>query len=60
MVGSKENSKFDVGVKGLIIYNPQTCGIVLENVAEILVVLLIYCWFNYLVQLGLYSASTES
>ena len=32
---------------------PQTCGIVLENVAEILMVLLIYCWFNYLVQLGL-------
>ena len=27
--------------------------ILLENVAEILVVLLIYCWFNYLVQLGL-------
>ena len=115
MVGSKENYKFDVGVKGLIIYllgiivsclhmfrilhalislismwvliilpgnvmsrtmhyinylfdyivingcdymfGYKQVEILLENVAEILVVLLIYCWFNYLVQLGLWSAS---
>ena len=25
----------------------QTCGILLENVVEILVFPLIYCWFNY-------------
>ena len=105
MVGSKENYKFDVGVKGLIIYllgiivsclhmfrilhalislismwvliilpgnvmsrtmhyinylfnyivingcdymfGYKQVEILLENVAEILVVLLIYCWFNY-------------
>ena len=36
----------------------QTVEILLENVAEILVVLLIYCWLNYCVQLGLWSALT--
>ena len=36
----------------------QTVEILLENVAEILVVLLIYCWLNYCVQLGLWTALT--
>ena len=44
----------------VIMFGYKQVEILLENVAEILVVLLIYCWFNYLVQLGLYSASTES
>ena len=42
----------------VIMFGYKHVEILLENVAEILVVLLIYCWFNYWVQLGLWSAST--
>ena len=37
----------------VIMFGYKHVEILLENVAEILVVLLIYCWFNYWVQLGL-------
>ena len=37
----------------VIMFGYKHVEIVLENVAEILVVLLIYYWFNYWVQLGL-------
>ena len=37
----------------VIMFGYKQVEILLENVAEILVVLLIYCWFNYWVQLGL-------
>ena len=42
----------------VIMFGYKHVEILLENFAEILVVLLIYCWFNYWVQLGLWSAST--
>ena len=37
----------------VIMFGYKQVEILLENVAEILVVLLIYGWFNYWVQLGL-------
>ena len=42
----------------VIMFGYKQVEMLLENVAEILVVLLIYCWFNYCVQLGLWSALT--
>ena len=42
----------------VIMFGYKHVEILLENVAEILVVLLIYCWLNYCVQLGLWSALT--
>ena len=37
----------------VIMFGYKQVEMLLENVAEILVVLLIYCWFSYWVELGL-------